>query len=322
MRTLFNRYYLIAAGIPTLFTLAACAPAAIVQPGDRVEISFTCRLTDGLLAATTRPDKDVAAESKSSLYLPRNGSDSIKVTAGGPAKNAERQDRIPFEQEILNSLALRLPGMTEGQQAEWELTAERYPEVSPKERVVRMATIRKRQKELRISREEYTTKFGREPAQGQSLVLDPLVPGTVNEVTEKDVLIKFAPLQGKPLVTPFGPVTLRETPENYELMIATEKGRLVRLGGMVGRIIEVENDSFAIDLGHPFGGEKLDCRVKVDGVERTAAALPTAAAVEPTVTDPAAVSNLLLENAMKFQQEQTKESLKAAPLQAAPMESH
>lgn len=248
--------------------LVACAGSpAVVQPGDRVEMSFTCRLPGGDLAATTRPDSSVAGEAKSPFYLPRTGPDTVTVTAGQLSPDSRNQDRQPFEQEIMQRLALMMPGLKEGEQAQWLLDSERYPVSSPNEKFVKMATVRKRQKEMRLGREEYIGRTGKTPEVGQPFVIDKLVPGKVSEVTGNEVVIRFSPIQGKDLTTPFGPVTVREMADHYELEISAEEERLVRTGGMTGRISAVDKESMTIDYGHPFGGEKLKCDVKVVKVE-------------------------------------------------------
>jgi len=247
--------------------LSGCSGVpAVVHTGDQVELGFTCRLPNGELAATTKADSAFDNDRKSPYYLPRRGPETVSLTAGDQ-KNDAKQDRVPFEDEIMKRLGVTLAGLKEGDQAVRELQAERYPASSPKDRYVHMATVRKRQKEMRLSLDEYTNRTGKAPEVGQRLVLDPLLPGRVSEVTEKQVVVLFAPEPGKPLTTPFGLVALRETPDQYELEIKAEKGRLVRTGGMVGRISAVDGDSFEIDFGHPFGGEKLLCDVQVESVK-------------------------------------------------------
>jgi FKBP-type peptidyl-prolyl cis-trans isomerase 2 len=245
--------------------LVACsASPVVVKSGDKVELSFTCRLPGGELAATTRTDSSVAGEHKSSLYLPRAGSETITVTAGPQSSDTGMRDRQPFEQEIIQRLAPKISGLKEGEQKQWALEADRYPVSAPNDtHVVKMATVRKRQKEMRLSREEYSDKTGKSPEVGQKFVLDKLVPGMVSELTEKEVVIRFAPAQGTDLVTPFGPVTVRELADHYELEIAAKKESLIRTGGMAGRVSDVDNTSITIDYGHPFAGEKLNCDIKI-----------------------------------------------------------
>ena len=241
---------------------------AVVRQGDKVEMSFDCRLQGGGLAATTRPDASVAGETKSPLYLPRTGPETVKVTAGAASPQSADRDRVSFESEIVRRLALRIPGLHEREQAHWDLEAERYPVSAQDKKIVQLATVRKRKKEMRLTREEYAGRTGKTPEVGQPFVLDKMVPGQVSEVTEKEVVIRFSPVQGKDLTTPFGPVTVREQADRFELEIAAEKGRLLRTGSMVGRISAVDKESMTVDYGHPFADEKLICDVEVVKVEQ------------------------------------------------------
>jgi FKBP-type peptidyl-prolyl cis-trans isomerase 2 len=245
--------------------LVACSTVpVVVRSGDKAEINFTCRLQNGELAATTRPDATVTGETKTPLYLTRNGSDdTVAVTAGPLSAVSLQQGRQPFEQEIIARLAPKITGMKVGEQTQLAIAADRYPVSAPNEKQVKMALVRKREKEMRLTVEEYTNRSGKSPEVGQPFVLDKLVPGKITEVSDKEVLIRFAPVEAKDLVTPFGPVTVRETADHYELVIATEIGRLLRTGPMAGRISAVDTESMTIDYGHPFAGEKLNCDVTV-----------------------------------------------------------
>lgn len=144
---------------------------AIVQPGDRVELGFTCRLPNGELAATTRPDSSFSDDKKSPYYLPRNGAETVSITAGVHPVDLKK-DRLPFEEEIIKRLNDAVVGLKEGELVVRELQAERYPSISATDRFVSMATVRKRQKEMRLSREEYQNRSGKQPEVGQRFVID------------------------------------------------------------------------------------------------------------------------------------------------------
>jgi FKBP-type peptidyl-prolyl cis-trans isomerase 2 len=269
--------------------LAGCSGTpAVVKTGDKVELGFTCRLPNGELAATTRPDDAFGDDKRSPYYLPRRGAETVSLTAGVNPVDLKK-DRLSFEEEIIKRLNHAVVGLKEGEQVVRELQAERYPSVSPTDRFVRMATVRKRQKEMRLSREEYQNRSGKEPEVGQRFVIDPLVPGTVSEVTDKEVVVRFAPEQGKTLTSPFGPISVRETATHYELLIKAENNRPVRTGGMVGRIVEVTDESFKVDYGHPFGGETLRCDMTVAGVKPAEAKQAAPVVSENAVAAPEAV---------------------------------
>jgi len=260
-------------------SLSACSAPQVVRPGDKAQISFDCRLPAGELAATTFPDASVAQSPKSPLYLPRTGPESVEVTAGAAPPRSPNNDRLSFEEEIMEFLAQRIPGMHEGERARFELEAARYPVSSPTDKLVKIAKVRKRQKEMRISGEEFIARTGKSPELGAPFVLDRMFPGKVSEVTDKEVLIHFAPVAGESLTTPFGAAAVREFPDHYELEIKAEKGNLIRTGGMAGRIAAVDGDLITIDYGHPFAGERLACEVKVVRVEPA----PAASAPDPAM---------------------------------------
>ena len=215
--------------------------------------------------------------------------DTVTITAGPVLTDPRKQDRQPFEQEIIARLAPKISGMQEGEQAHWTIEAERYPVSKPTEKQVNLSLVRKRNKESRMSINEYTAMTGGSPEVGQELMSEELIKGKISEVTDKEIIISFVPADAKELVTPFGPATVRELVDHYEFDIAAEKGRLVRTGPMVGRIREVNTDTMlmTIDYGHPFAGEKLNCDVKVVKVvpgERKNDVTAVAAAVETKVT--------------------------------------
>lgn len=269
-----------ACAVACLLFSGCSTPSRVVRQGDKVALSFDCRLQGGELAATTRLEAELAGEKKSSLYLPRTGPATVSVAAGGEPSEAQGKDRLPFEQEILQRLAPTVVGLKEGDEVRRLLEAERFPASSPKERTVRLAKVRSRVKELRIPLSEYTGKTGKTPQVGDRYQTDRMVPGQVSEVTGKEVVVRFAPAPGD-LTTPFGKVDVRELPDRYELEINPQKGALVRTGALAGRISELDADGFTVDYGHPFAGEKLACDLKVVSVEPAAATAGTAPANEP-----------------------------------------
>ena len=94
------------------------------------------------------------------------------------------------------------------------------------------------------------------------------LPATVMAVDTKSVSVRFSPKPGKEIETPFGKGTVRETSNDFEIVIAAPVGGLVRTGPLVGRIIGVDDTSFTLDYGHPFGGEELGCDIAIEpGVE-------------------------------------------------------
>jgi len=194
----------------------------------------------------------------------------------------------------VSRLAEAAIGMKAGEVITRELNAERLTGLPEKELTVRLARVRKRPRELRLSIDQYTAQTGLKPEVGLAFGTDPLIPGKIVTVTDREVAISFTPVKRDGIDTPFGPATVRDVADHYEIDIAARPGKLVRTGGMAGRIAAVDSESITIDYGHPFGGETLRCDLKVMEVKSatvlslpktanpSAISMPAAAAPETT----------------------------------------
>lgn len=254
--------------LPVLATLVTvgCAGPTVVRPQDQASLSFTCRLPSGELAVTTRMDSDVAGEPKAPIYLPRSGDENVTVTAGPRKVVGAETLRQSFESEVMSRLAAEVVGLKEGEEVSRLLTAERLTGLPENELSTRVARVRKRQKEQKLTIDEYERLTGRKPEVGKRFIVDPLMPGKVVSVTDKEAVIIFSPDKRVGVTTPFGPATIRETADQYEIDIETQPGKLVRSGGLVGRVSAVDNNFITLDFSHPFAGETLNCQLKVVGV--------------------------------------------------------
>lgn len=256
-----------------LLSLAACSSAksvrpengGIVRPGNAADIRFLCRLQTGeVVVATDSAMGQNGALPKSTVFLPRGKDGSFSVMAGGALPEPPRGKEMAFEDEIINRLAGVIVGMRVGESRTVNLTAEELPERSRDDYVLRVARIRKRPREMRITIDEYHNRTGKSPEVGQPFVFDAAVPGRVEAVTPEEVVIVFSAQPGDVVPTPFGPGHIRTLENNYEIVIDAQKGALVRTGPLVGRIVDVNEQFLIIDYRHPFGGEMLTCDVTVE----------------------------------------------------------
>ncbi len=235
-----------------------------VAAGDRVAAEFTCRFPDGEVAATTsRRVADDAGQLKSKVFMPPKEDQQLPLIAGkGIAVQGDRG--FPsFEEEIAAGLAAQVIGMRSGESRSVVLHAKDLEGSQP----LKMAVVRQRPKEMRVARARFLAQKGKEPEEGQDFVVDPLIPGKVVKVEGEEVLVRFAAKDGTDVETPFGPGTIRETPERYEIVLHPRVGSLVRSGPLVGRITRIDERMFIIDYRNPFGGEPLSCDVRVAAVE-------------------------------------------------------
>jgi FKBP-type peptidyl-prolyl cis-trans isomerase 2 len=242
-------------------SLAPRAENRTIAHGEKVAMGFTCRLQSGEVAASTEAAiAQNGAVKKAAIFVPRQGEDPLLVVAGeGVATNGPIAAR-GFEGEIASRLARELPGMVPGAAKNVGLAAEMHP-VPGEARSIDMARVRKRPKVLRMEPSQFESKRGRPARPGDDYTYDPLIPGVVAEVSEHEVVVRFAAEVGAAVMTPLGPGVIRETEENYEIHIMAKQGDLVRSSGMIGRVVAVNERMITINYGHPFGGEALDCEV-------------------------------------------------------------
>ncbi|MHC1729274.1 MAG: hypothetical protein AB9866_25295 [Syntrophobacteraceae bacterium] len=236
----------------------------VVTPGDEVGVQFTCRLGNGQVASSSY--SSVATEAgipKSSIFIPRTTDDPVTLTAGEAAATLQGGKYMALEDAIILQLAKTVPGMRLGESRTVEIEANVQPSLGPRDRYVQLALVRQRSKQIRMTREEYANRTGREPKEGDAFSIDPAIPGKVVSLKDNEVLIHFFARSGSEVETPFGKGIIRETEKDYEIVIQVSKGVLVRSSGLVGRVTEINDRVFTVDFGHPFGGEKLMCDVAV-----------------------------------------------------------
>jgi FKBP-type peptidyl-prolyl cis-trans isomerase 2 len=242
-------------------------PAAetdLIKPGDKVGVQFTCRLKNGEIASSTSTAVAGNTEPKSAIFLPRNIDDPLAVTAVDNSKDLQPHDFIAFEDEIVAQLSKSVTGMKLNGSGTIELHADRIAGLQPQDEFIQLARVRRRPKELRMTSVEFKSRTGKEPAIGEEFTYDPEIPGKVASVSENEVLVRFFAQPGSMIDTPFGKGTVKENEKIYEIEIEGPVGKLVRSGGIVGRITEVKDKVIVVDYGHPFGGETLTCDVKVE----------------------------------------------------------
>jgi FKBP-type peptidyl-prolyl cis-trans isomerase 2 len=256
---------------------AAAVKGTVVKAGDEVEAYFTCRLENGEVAASTYVegpgDPPVA---KAAIFVPRAAKTPVTLVAGKEPVTFDKWPFRGFEGEIMYQLSQAIVGLSAGERHSLAIRAEGVSEPKEGDHLINISRVRQRAREMRLTPEEYKERTGREAEVGQEVTYEPALPGRVESVSQKEVLVRFTGEPGKEVKTPFGKGTIRETAEGYEIAIDARPGTLVRSGKMVGRITRVTDRDITIDYSHPFGTEPLLCDVLVEplntaGVEGTRA---------------------------------------------------
>jgi FKBP-type peptidyl-prolyl cis-trans isomerase 2 len=258
-------------GIPLIAVLlSGCAtmePHPAIKAGDKVGIQFTCRLKNGELAAATSADDNNSSLPKSPLFLKRTTGDDVVVTAGADTtEDVHVLLKRPFESWITAKLAGSVVGMRQRDEAVLEVTAERLSTLPPADQFIKLPRVRKQPKEMNMPLDKFKALTKKDPVVGQPFIIDPAIPGTVASVSGDEVLLRFAPT-AKEVELIFGKGVISEKEDHYEIDIQAVKGTLLRPGGVVARISDVDSDTMTIDFAHPFAGEALNCDVKVMSVQ-------------------------------------------------------
>lgn len=245
--------------------------ADVIKPGDKVKIDFTCRLGNGEIAATT--DKKITADpniKKSEVFVSRRSDEPLVITAGRDEKTSGKRGQRGLEGEIVADLSEAVVGMKPGETRSLEVKRERIRPQGNEPMSLEMARVRVRPKEVRMTLDEYRNRTAKDPQVNQDYTIDPSFPGKVVEVSGGQVVIRFSAQPGNKIKTPLGEGVIRETDRNFEIVIDAKRGGLVRSGGMVGRIVVVDDRMITIDYSHPLGYEELKCEVQVDSIEQRA----------------------------------------------------
>jgi FKBP-type peptidyl-prolyl cis-trans isomerase 2 len=67
-------------------------------------------------------------------------------------------------------------------------------------------------------------------------------------------------------MTPYGSAVISENEKEYIIDLTPVVGRVIRVGGFLGRIVDADGKMFTLDFGNPFGGEKIFCDVTALGI--------------------------------------------------------
>ena len=248
---------------------ASVKPAAerIIQAGDTVELRYICRLQTGeVLLATDAP---WPGEKKSIAFL---SNEELRVEPGLMAMTAVKTDEpLPFSDrslglpnEIEMRLMRRITGMTAEGTQKIELEAQMIPPTG-NAGILRLAKVRTYDKELIMSKDEFTGRTKKPAEVGQSYTVDQAFPGKVESVDDKNVFIRFQPIADV-VQTPWGKAYIHEEGNVYKMDIDAHEGSLTRVGLVVGRIVKVTDKAIVIDNRHPFGYEKIVCDVTFEGI--------------------------------------------------------
>lgn len=258
------------------FAAAQSKHTRIIQPGELVDVSYTCRLEDGRLVTTNEPsalenqtDEGSVLFSERKEYAPealRAGKQPERDTLSDAAPGTENLPSLQLLglHEVLHEkLSDAVVGREAGQRFTVELTADPQKDVPEPERKVSLVRSKKVPKSVRIARNEYMAQTGSPvpPEVGQGVAMYPGVAGRVVSMTENEVEIAFSIPPQETKTTIFGERRTYDKGDHFLVKTEVVEGHLIRTGPHLGRVASVEGGVFVVDYSHPFGGHPLICDV-------------------------------------------------------------
>jgi hypothetical protein len=251
---------------------AAVKPKPTIQARDTVWVDYTCRLENGLIAATTLESiAENDRDNRARIFKEHRDYVPLHVVAGSECEPCRSNGKLPeMDKEIELQMTAFVVGKTEGLYPSVQLISEVPEGLHPETRFLRAARIQPREKESRMSRQRYVEQFGADPRIGEEWPQGPGFKLKLARIQGDTVIFRLIPDPSHEFDTPFGRATIVDKGNLYEVIIDAQEGRLVRMGNTVGRIVEVDESVFTVDFGHPFGGAILNCDIDIVSVDHAA----------------------------------------------------
>lgn len=272
-----NRWYAPATAVACLLWLCSCAvfqPVKRVQPGDVINVNYTCRSEDGQLMATT--EKTAAQDQKtprSPIFRMPEAFAPVTLVAGAEAANASEPQKpvklSGFKKVLHKHLAMDLAGQRYGQPEPLRLSPHQTDLLPPAQGYVTFAKVWARPKQSIIPVDRFVKMMRRQPEVGFQYDHEMGLQATVANVGKRHVTIQYAPVNGLGCSVPtqFGTGIVKDGGTKWRIDMQVVEGQLVRSRDLVGRVVKVEPTMFYVDYGHPFGGGDLICDVAVDAAQ-------------------------------------------------------
>lgn len=250
---------------PMLSLSASQAPNR-VQPGDTVLVDVSCRLPNGeLLFTTLKRQAEDPSIKRSKAFIPMKFYEPFELIAGNSVKH-DGKDLIDngLAGALADKLALAVVGLPLNGTNKLILNAAPDRTLSQRDRYLKRATFLRRARDIKVPKTAFIERFGHEPSVGMFVDPSPPLRYAVKSIERETVHCRLITKEGAVIDTPFGPGALRYVDEkDYKIELHLEKGRLVRTGHLIGRIDQIEGQTFTIDFGYLSGGEPLHCEISL-----------------------------------------------------------
>ncbi len=243
----------------TAYCVAAAEAEGSVRPAT-VDIQYVCRTKGGeILATTDRKTTEDPGVKKSRLFLPPSNYGPVSVTIGEECSECPSDSKTKgLADFIADQLAKEATGLENGQRRTVTIKAKALEDLKESERYIKLMLVTRYPKETEMRKAVFVERLNKEPVVGFQ-VSDAALPGEVVAVEGDEVKIRLSPKDGAEIETPFGKGHVRDKGTEYEIVEDAKVGELVRTGPLLARISAVDETTFTLDFGEPFGGEELTC---------------------------------------------------------------
>lgn len=242
---------------------------------EAVFVDYTCRLPGGKVVITTDDvytgeDKLEAIDPR--LFMWRNNYKPAMIIAGRIAHTQARPEPIPMDWAVENALSQAVSGLTTEGIHRLSIGHPVVDGIPQAERYMVFARTMRRPKVQKMPRDQFVRLAKKEPEVGEVLFKDGNVPWKVAAMDESTVEVHYLKKEGDPMRLAFGMGTVHDAGDHFEVTLDVRPGDLVRIGGYLGQITEVNDTNIRVDFAHPLGGRTFDCAVTVKRAPESEAA--------------------------------------------------
>jgi FKBP-type peptidyl-prolyl cis-trans isomerase 2 len=252
--------------LPSFLLCTGCsyifiAPQQPIKLGEHILIEYTCRTYDGKLAATT--DKTVAEDTDLphsphfhplAIYLP--ASQTVPASNQTPAVTST----MSFEEMLELSIAQAAVDAQINIPLTLTISGAMIPNISGGDRYLTLNRHTRQKRNDTVPTSEFKKIFGSDPETGMTIgTRTPGIKVTVKSIENDLVNLEYTATPGAVIPSPFGPGIITQTAETLEIDTDAKPGTIIRSGGIIGQITEVNDSTYVVDYGHSSGFTPLTC---------------------------------------------------------------
>lgn len=266
-----------------ILALTGCArpdspPSAKVTAGEHIAFSYTCKTSDGALAATSvKAVAEDPGQTFSPLFAPLNNYLPACEPVPAPGENPPLHPRMGYEERLEKLIARQAAGAPLGIPRTISIDGEVVPGVQGDERYLQLNRIIRDERLQTMGVDQFESLFGAAPVIGivYNSRVEPGISATVEKMEGDEVVIVKSAEPGTILPSHFGPRTVTQTHDTLEYRTIAAVGDITRTSGLTGRVSRVDDETIEIDYGHSSAFLPLTCEVEFspcsspDGLEWT-----------------------------------------------------